>query len=298
MTDWTYELIPVADDRVIEVLLYGTPGPRAFVNFTGTPGGAVPDDQLGAAADEHGLFLVQPLRPGYGQSTPRPGRRVVDFAEDVDAVLTHLGVTDAIVMGASGGGPHSLAMAAKLPQCRAAAVLVSPAPRDAADLDFYEGMGLSNQEEWRLADQGEDAVRPWIEKEAADMRPDLGPDGFMKLFGDSVSDEDRAAMQTASGLNMAQRFAKAIEVGIEGWLEDDLAFVTPWGYDLTAITTPVSFWSGKQDQFVSYWHCVWMAREVPSGDVHVYADKGHVSLRQEHFPEILADLLDRAGWQR
>lgn len=297
-TDWTYELVPVSADRVMEVLVYGTRGARAFLSFTGTPGGAVPDQQLAAAADAHRLLLVQPLRPGYGQSTPRPGRRVVDFAADVDVVLQHLGVTDAIVMGGSGGGPHSLAMAARLPQCRAAAVVVSPAPRDAENLDFYDGMATSNQDLWRVADEGEAALRPRLEQIAAEMRPGEGLDGFKKLFGDTVSVEDGTAMAGSSGQNVAERFAKAIENGIEGWLEDDLALTTPWGYDLEAVTTPVTFWSGKQDQFVSYRHSVWMSRRVPSSDLHIYADKGHISLRQDHLPEIMADLLQKAGWEQ
>jgi pimeloyl-ACP methyl ester carboxylesterase len=292
---WSYELVPLPDGRTLEVLAYGE-GDRALLSFTGTPGGAVPNEALAEEATKHGLRLLQPLRPGYGQSSPRPGRRIVDFAEDVEAALKHVGIDEAVCMGGSGGGPHALAMAARLPQCRAALVHVSPAPRDAADLDFYEGMGLSNQEEWRLADEGEAAVRPWLEKAVADMHPEDGSDSFAAMFGDALSDEDRAFLEAGAGAIFMASFAKAVETGIEGWLEDDIALVTPWGFDLETITTPVTFWTGKQDQFVSWWHTVWMAQRVPGADLHVLAGEGHMSLRQHHLPAMVQDLLTRAGW--
>jgi len=295
MTAWVYELVPLPDGRELEVLVWGE-GERALVSFTGTPGGAVPNEALAAEAARHGLRLIQPLRPGYGQSSPRPGRRIVDFAEDVEAALKQFGVDDAAVMGGSGGGPHALAMAARLPQCRAALVHVSPAPRDAEDLDFYEGMGLSNQEEWRLADQGEEAVRTWLENAAVQMRPAEGKDGVEALFGDSLSEEDRQFLAAGAGAVFLASFAKSIETGIEGWLEDDIALVTPWGFDLETITTPVTFWTGRQDQFISWWHTAWMARRVPGADLHVLAAEGHMSLRQHYLPAMIDDLVGKAGW--
>src|SRR4051812_42227009 len=134
MTDWNYHLVPLRDGRVNEVLVSGVQE-RALVWFTGTPGGAVPHDAFAQQAHDRGLRLVMPLRPGYGRSTPRPDRRIIDFADDVDQVLQHLGVEEVVVAGGSGGGPNALAMASALPQCRAAGVLVSPAPRNAEGLD-------------------------------------------------------------------------------------------------------------------------------------------------------------------
>ena len=295
---WHYDLVPVSDDRVMEVLVRegDSEGGRGLIWFTGTPGGACPDEDLAAQADRHGLRLIQPLRPGYGQSSPRPGRRVFDFVEDVDQVLQHYGVTEVLTMGASGGGPHSLAMAAALPQCRASAVLVTVAPRDAAGLDFYDGMSLSNQEEWHLADQGEAAVRPWLEKAAAEMHPEEGTGGILDLFDDSVSEVDKRAMEGPAGANLSARFAKAVERGIEGWFEDDIALTTPWGYEPSSVSRPVTFWAGKQDCFVSYRHTVWLAERVPNADLHVFAEHGHLSLRPAYLTQMVDDLMRRAGW--
>jgi pimeloyl-ACP methyl ester carboxylesterase len=237
-----------------------------------------------------------PLRPGYGQSSPRPGRRILDFAEDVDQALQHLGIADVICMGASGGGPNALAMARALPQCRAAGVLVSPAPRDAEGLDFYDGMALANQRLWRLADQGEDVIRPALEVERTKLFQAQSVETFIEAFDDCVADVDREAMLAPDGPPMAASSRKALENGVEGWLQDDLAMTSPWGFELEAITTPVSFWTGRLDQFVSWRHTVWMAERVPGAHLHVHGDEGHVSLKKNHFPEILDDVMRLAGW--
>jgi pimeloyl-ACP methyl ester carboxylesterase len=295
MLDWTYHLVPLRDGRVSEVLVCGDQ-PRALVWFSGTPGGAVPHDAFAEQAHERGLRLVLPIRPGYGRSTPNPGRRIVDFVDDVDQVLQFLGIDDVVCAGGSGGGPNALAMAAALPQCHAAAVLVSPAPRNAEGLDFYEGMALSNQEEWRLADQGEDAVRPWLERAQEELRG-RSIEHFIETFDDAVAQVDRDAWLAPDAPPMGPAIQKALENGIEGWLEDDLAMtVLDWGFALTDITTPVTFWTGRLDQFVSWTHTVWMAQQVPGAHLHVHGDEGHVSLKHHHFPEILHDVLRIAGW--
>jgi pimeloyl-ACP methyl ester carboxylesterase len=295
MPDWTYHLVPLKDGRVSETLVSGEQ-PRALVWFSGTPGGAVPDDTFAQQCADRGLRLVMPLRPGYGRSTPRPGRRVIDYPEDVDQVLRHLGIDEVVCAGGSGGGSNTLAMAYALPQCRAAGVLVSPAPRDAEGLDFYDGMALSNQRLWRLADQGEAAIRPALEQKVAKLADQTSIEAFADGFEDAVAAVDREAMLAPDAPPMAESQRKAFENGIEGWLEDDIAMTTPWGFDIADITTPVTFWTGRLDQFVSWRHTVWMAERVPGAHLHVHGDEGHISLKKNHFPEILDDVLRLAGW--
>jgi pimeloyl-ACP methyl ester carboxylesterase len=290
----SYRLLTLPDGRDVEVLESGS-GERALVFLWGTPGGAVPDPHFDEVAERYGLRVLQPNRPGYGQSSPQPGRRIVDLVADVQSVLEQLGIDEVVCMGGSGGGPHSLAMAAHLPQCRAAAVLVSPAPRDAEGLDFYDGMAASNQEEWRLADLGEAAVRPWLEKVVADQET-TGGDNFAEQFADCIAPQDRAVLDGPGAALRTARFTKAVEHGIEGWLGDDIAMTTPWGFALESVRRPVAFWAGRADQFVSYRHSLWMAQRVPTADLHVLADEGHLSLRMHHMDAVMRDLVGKAGW--
>lgn len=294
MSDWAYRLVRLPDGRELEVLDHGT-GDRVLVWLSGTPGAAVPDPEVADLAARHSLRVVQPLRPGYGRSTARPGRRVVDLVEDVGAALTALGIEDVVCAGGSGGAPHALALAARLPQCRAAAALVSPAPRDADGLDFYDGMAASNQEEWRLADQGPQAVRAWLEKAVAGALEHEDRDAMLDQFEDCFSPPDLAVMTPGRAPLRAEVFAKAVERGIEGWFDDDVALVTPWGFDLEEISVPVAIWTGRQDRFLSAQHSVWLAARVPGADLHVLGAEGHLSLKANHFDAVVLDLLAKAA---
>ena len=89
-------------------------------------------------------------------------------------------------------------------------------------------------------------------------------------------------------------FRRALSTGIAGWLDDDLAFVKPWGFDLAEITVPVSIWQGAHDGMVPFAHGEWLAAHVPGARVHLYEDEGHISLVGQ-LPRILDDLVSRTG---
>ncbi|MFF0145717.1 pimeloyl-ACP methyl ester carboxylesterase [Amycolatopsis sulphurea] len=290
---WSSELVSLPDGRTCEVLVHGDQE-RALVHQPGTPSGTAPDPLLAEVGDALGLRVVIPLRPGYGSSTPNPGRRMADVPGDIEAVVAKLGVREFISAGYSGGGPHSLATAALAPSCKAAAVVVSPAPRDAEGLDYYDGMAASNHEEWALADQGIEAVRPWLERHGAEIRENPVAN-FVELTSDALPDVDRAVILGDAG-RVGAGLAKALENGIEGWLEDDIALTTPWGFDLPSVTTPVAFWAGRQDKFISCRHTAWMALQIPGSDLHLLAEHGHLSLMRALLPELLGDLIRKAGW--
>jgi pimeloyl-ACP methyl ester carboxylesterase len=83
--------VGTAADRQLEVLVSGPADGVPLVFHTGTPGGLVPCRWVSEAAAAHGLRTVIYARPGYGGSTPQPGRRVADCAADVTAILDRLG---------------------------------------------------------------------------------------------------------------------------------------------------------------------------------------------------------------
>src|SRR4051812_49452500 len=97
--------------------------------------GRHPDED---AVRELGIRVVTYDRPGYGRSTRHPGRRVVDCVGDVATIADELGIKRFAVSGASGGGPHALAIAARLPErVTRVACVVGAAPYDAEDLEWF-----------------------------------------------------------------------------------------------------------------------------------------------------------------
>src|SRR5206468_3612514 len=110
----------------------------ALVWHHGTPNIGSPPKPLFEAAARLGMRWVSYDRPGYGGSSPRPGRDVASAAEDVSALVDALGIERFAVVGHSGGSPHALACAALLPD-RVLGVLAIAclAPFDAGGLDWF-----------------------------------------------------------------------------------------------------------------------------------------------------------------
>ena len=95
-------------------------------------------------------------RPGYGRSTRRRGRRVVDAADDVALIADRLWIEKFAVMGISAGGPCALAVAARLPErVTRCATDLGLGDYTAADLDFFAGMSDEEVRDWKNAELGE-----------------------------------------------------------------------------------------------------------------------------------------------
>lgn len=279
--------------RLLDVEIDGPTDGRALIFHTGTPSAGqlyAPMLEAGAA---RGIRHVMYSRPGYGKSARAPERTVADCATDVVAVADWLGVDRFFTVGWSGGGPHALACAAILPErVIAAATMAGPAPRDADGLDWTAGMGTENLEEFGAADAGEEQLRAYLERVGPEFAHTTGPDVHAAL-GYLLSEVDAGALTGEFAEYLAAAIRVGLERGIWGWLDDDLAFVRDWGFDLTAITVPVSIWQGGQDRFVPYAHGQWLAEHVPGASPQLHPDHGHLSLAVDSYGAILDDLIAR-----
>ncbi len=286
--------IRVPDGRSLDVLDTGGPGvPVVF--HSGTPGGLVPFPPTVAAAAAVGLRWISYARPGYGGSTPQPGRRVADAAADTAAVLDALGLDEFVTYGWSGGGPHALACGALLPgRCRAVGVVAGVAPYDAEGLDFLAGMGSDNIEEFGLALQGRAALEPFL-KEAVAGLVDVTADQTVASMGDLLPPVDVAALTGEVAEWFAASCRVAVSLGPHGWLDDDLAFTQPWGFDLGALEVPVTVWQGGQDLMVPLAHGHWLAAHVPGSTARLLPEHGHISLTEGVLPLVLEDLAQAVG---
>jgi pimeloyl-ACP methyl ester carboxylesterase len=290
---WSTELVPLPDGRRLEILMAGPEDALPLVVHGGTPGGPVPDPKLAEAAEAAGLRVIAVGRPGYGQSTPHPGRSVGDVAADVAHALDHLSLEQFVTVGSSGGGPHALACAALLPgRCLAAATIAGVAPWDAEGLDFLAGMGEENVEEFGLALEGRAVLTPWIATEVAGMG-DVTPESMIAMFGSLLPPVDLEVLSGDVAEVLVASLQKAFEAGTDGWVDDDLAFTRPWGFDLAAITVPVTIWQGAQDRMVPFAHGQWLAANVGSATARLFDEHGHLSLAVAHLPTILKELVTR-----
>lgn len=286
--------VTTVDGRSLAVRAAGPPSADALVLLTGTPSAGTLFPPVAETAAARGLRAVSYARPGYGDSDRHRGRSVADCADDVARVAEALGLRRLLVAGWSGGGPHALACAARLPGLvAAAATLASVAPADAAGLDWSAGMGPENVEEFGRARAGEAALRPYLEAQAAGLAAVTGAE-VADALGGLVTDVDRAALTGELADQLAADFREAVRTGVDGWLDDDLAFTRDWGFRLADVAVPVTIWQGAQDLMVPLAHGEWLATAVPGVRARLLPDEGHVSL-VSRWCEIVDDLLERAG---
>ena len=265
------------DGRSLDLYVSGPDDGTPFVMHHGTPGSFHPPSDLERAVHARGMRLVAWSRPGYGGSTRQPGRAVVDVVADTRAVLEGLGADRCIVGGRSGGGPHALACAARLEQAASVLVIAGAAPFEAEGLDFLAGMGQDNLDEFGAAVAGEDALRPYLEAQREELAH-VRPEDIIAAMSSLLPEVDRAVLTAGLAEELAVSFHEAVRLGVDGWLDDDLAFVAPWGFSLTEIRTPVAIWQGSADLMVPFAHGQWLAAHVPNADVHLVEGQGHLSV--------------------
>jgi pimeloyl-ACP methyl ester carboxylesterase len=255
--------VVLADGRTLHVYDTGR-GSRPVFWLHGTPNIGVPPEPLFAAADRLGVRWVGYDRPGYGTSTPRPGRDVASAAGDVAAVADALGIDSFGVIGHSGGGPHALACAALLAgRVRATAAISTLAPYGADGLDWFAGMAPGGVAGLRAAVAGR-AAKQRYEQNAGDVDP-----GF------TAADWDALKTDWSWFLTVVE---PALTAGPGPLVDDDLAYVAPWGFDPAAITGPTLLLHGAEDRVAPVAHAAWLAERCPAATLRVEPGQGHVSV--------------------
>src|ERR1700689_1564030 len=295
MADEQRITVPADEGRVLEALVAGPDDALPLVFHTGTPSGLVWNAPLAEAAAARGLPTVLYARPGYGGSTPQPGRLVADAAADVDKILERIGADEFVTAGWSGGGPPALACAALLPvRCLAAATIAGAAPYDSPGLDWMAGMAEENHEEFRAALAGEADLTTFLNGAAGLLRG-ISAAQVADGLGGLLFETDKAGLTAEFADHLSASLRAAVTPGIDGWRDDDLAFTRDWGLSLDALghATPVAIWQGDQDRMVPQSHGAWLAANIPRARARFRPGEGHLSLISR-LGEILDDLMTLA----
>jgi pimeloyl-ACP methyl ester carboxylesterase len=166
-------------------------------------------------------------------------------------------------MGASGGGPHALACAALLgDRVTGAVTLAGVAPYRPDELDWFGGMASPGGLRSAL-EGGREGRAAFAETDEFD------PEQFVE--------PDWAALEGAWG-PLGEDSQRASQDGPDGLIDDDCAFVTPWGFELSAIRVPVLVLQGGRDRVIPQAHGEYLARSIPRGELQLRPDDGHVSV--------------------
>ncbi len=280
------QIIKTRDGREIQIMQDGDLDGIPVVVHHGSPGSRKLSSNAIADAAEQGIRLIGFDRAGYGGSTPSPGRTVADVANDVETIARALNLDRLTVWGISGGGPHALACAALLPDLVAGvASLAAPAPYIADGLDWSAGMGESNIDEFNAAVNGRRELEEFIEVETPGILsadPETLLDGLKSL----LSPVDSEVLSGDFVFELINNMIEGIRNKRDGWIDDDLAFVKSWEFDLGQIQIPVLLLHGKQDNFVPYAHGEWLTDQIPGVESRILPDDGHITLLVNRISEV------------
>jgi pimeloyl-ACP methyl ester carboxylesterase len=245
------------------VFHHGTPGSRA---------GHHPD--LGIY-DELGVRVVSYDRAGYGLSDRFEGRDVAAVAADIAGLADELGFERFAMMGVSGGGPHALACAALLgDRVTRAAALVTPAPND-RDFDFLAGMTQSNVDEFNAALAGPDALAAYLAPYVETLR--TNPKAVLDELAAELPASDQATVARPEVREMlVESWREATRQGAAGWMDDDLAFTQPWGFELADVDAEVRIWQGELDVLAPQAHGRRVAEQLRHATFELVPGKGHM----------------------
>jgi pimeloyl-ACP methyl ester carboxylesterase len=285
------------DGRVLAFAVWGDPEGFPIMSLHGTPGsrlGRWPNEELYAKL---GVCVVTHDRAGYGRSTRRRGRSVADEADDVSRLADVLEFERFGVSGGSGGGPHALACAALLPDRVLRAICtVGIAPLGSAGLErdaWLAEMDPENVKEFGWAEAGEDVLSVELEREHAALTSRVAEDPSTILSNFDLSESDQAQLMRPEMRQVIRESTPEQALnGVWGWVDDDLAFLRPWGFDVRDVSIPVLIKYGVTDVLVPAAHGEWLAANVPGCVVRLDDDAGHLGSDPER------EIAENVHWLR
>ena len=275
-------VVRLSDGRSIAVEEYGDPAGPPVLYFHGWP----------ASRLEAGLIAGLPVRllafdrPGYGRSSPSPGRRLVDWPADVAEVTDRLGLTRFHIVGLSGGGPYAAACAHALPDRVLGVALVCPVPPAHGVHGRAPGIGhlFRLGRHPVMAHRLFSILRPLLKRRVLTPRT---------ILGGGLPDGDRACLTRPMLAALARAWREGVGRSVQGALSDAQIYATDWAVPLGAVRVPTALWYGAEDTLIPR-HALASYEAIPGLRLHVLPGEGHYSLALRHAGAILADLTGAA----
>ncbi len=278
--------LKLTDGRFLEYFDNGISSTSAIVFHHGTPAHACLWSPWLELAASRGIRALSYSRAGYGISDRNEGRTVFTNNEDIRELLDSFGIRDFISIGWSGGGPHALATT-MMSGSKGAITLAGVGEYGVPDLDFLAGMGPENEEEFGEALKGEAEISAWMDKNAAPFK-EVTSGEIREALGGLIGDVDKKALDGVIADEYATATRKGLAVSFDGWIDDDIAFIQPWGFALSEISVPVHIWQGDDDFMVPKAHSYWLEKHIPTGTLNFVPGHGHISLIADYKGEILS----------
>lgn len=283
-------LLPLADGRLLSYAEYGRADGLPLVYCHGFPGSRLEAQLAAPLAERLGVRLIAPDRPGFGFSSPLPGRRFGDWPADLAQLLKALQIETFSLLGVSGGAPYALAAATLLPGVQKVGLVCGLGPLEAASLRSMSALGrcglmVARHAPW-LARGGYRLLARTICRHSARFL------GWMTAGVPQVDREVLARSEVRSAILTS--FRESVRQGGAAGAEELLLYASPWELAPSACQVPVQLWHGELDATVPVAFGRRLAAGLPHCQARFLADEGHYSLPLGQLEPILRALFQPA----
>ncbi|WP_123536126.1 alpha/beta fold hydrolase [Halosimplex salinum] len=234
---------------------YGDPNGEPLIFLHGTPGSRVLGALYDEAATTQGVRVIAPDRPGFGRSSPWPGRRATDVDGWAEPLLAEADVSTARVVAFSGGSADALALAATRGSLVERVDLVSgaPPPSVAAETPrLQRGLGRVAARTPALLAAGFRG-QAWL---AARGSPST-------VIGQYT--EDPAEIPETDAELVARDFVESCRESRNGVVTELAWVVDDWGVSVGDVDCPVRLWHGERDENVPVGDAERLSDRLPDG---------------------------------
>ena len=276
------------DGRRLGFAEYGDPAGKPVILFHDLWGNRTlrhPDDSI---LTRLGIRLIGMDRPGFGLSTRKPGRSLMDVVDDVMLLAKALKIDQFAVLGYSAGGPYALACAWRFPQIvTRGAVVCSLPPMDHAQ--GFQAVHAYYSRLFQLASGMESFFRLlmrgffWIDSQREATQ-------HIREFAAALSAADRKILQDIRVHSRRREMWDEIRRGgSDAFVDEMVTLVQSWGFRLQAIQIPVDVWWGESDAFSAPTVGKRMQNLIPNARLRLEPQAGHLILFS-HWQAILEAL--------
>jgi pimeloyl-ACP methyl ester carboxylesterase len=264
----------LADGRTLAYAEHSDMGGTPVLFFHGLPGSRLTRHPDELSATRVGIRLFTFDRPGYGRSTAQPGRRIVDWADDVEQFAREAGLDRFAIVAWSGGAPYALTVARALRERVERVVLVAPvAPL--AGTSAMDDLSPALRRRVRVA-----RLAPWLVglSVSRDVRafardPERALD--RAFAGAPACDRDVLADDAIRAMYVESR-AEAYRQGPRPVLQDALLYLRPWEFDVGDVEAPVRIFHGELDETIAPAHSKQLAALLPKQESTFVDGEGHM----------------------
>ncbi|MCG7878181.1 MAG: alpha/beta hydrolase [Candidatus Thiodiazotropha taylori] len=284
------KLVKLPDSRHLAYAEYGDPEGVPAIYLHGFPGSRLEARLFDLPARQHGLRVIAPDRNGLGLSDPKAGRRLIEWAVDVEALADNLKLERFFLIGISGGGPYALAYAHKCAERLEGLTLVCPlGPLDQPAL--LEAMRWPAKINFR-------SIRdtPWLSNISFRFSvvplTQLWPQWIYQIMLGMAPPPDVAVLNRPTVRKaITASIREAVRQGADGVLQEMSLYTQPWGFDPAEITIPIQLWHGTADKTVPILHGLTLAERLPECEMHIVDGEGHFSLPIDSMEKIQRQLI-------